>query len=203
MRRTTIWVVLFSFVLCALPIPIPSLPKWKVNGVDPYPCENCPCGCDGPKKCWTSCCCMTPAERLAWAEARGVTPPIYAKLELAAKGSSSLPSSCRSCCQSKAKKSATNGLVNRKCCTERKKKSESKLENTAGPKRKFVIGIIAVKCKGLAFGISQMPIFDIPRGYGLIVSSSECTMPLFLRHCGSSSSVLEVPTPPPRFAATF
>lgn len=46
----------------------------------PYPCQNSACGCKSAMQCWTSCCCNSPAQRLAWAKKHRVTPPTYAKL---------------------------------------------------------------------------------------------------------------------------
>lgn len=86
----------------------------------PFPCQNRPCGCKAATQCWTSCCCFSAAEKLAWAERNGVTPPIYARLpssdQIVAEGppeisgidleifpaSSNCCDSHGSCCESKA-----------------------------------------------------------------------------------------------------
>jgi hypothetical protein len=36
------------------------------------------CGCQSAQQCWDNCCCLSPAERLAWARAHGVDPPTVA-----------------------------------------------------------------------------------------------------------------------------
>lgn len=38
----------------------------------PFPCMDKPCGCATAEQCFTSCCCNTPAETLAWARAHRV-----------------------------------------------------------------------------------------------------------------------------------
>jgi len=45
-----------------------------------FPCENAPCGCGSPERCWQTCCCNTPELRLAWCLAEEVVPPSYAVL---------------------------------------------------------------------------------------------------------------------------
>ncbi|MCU0719062.1 MAG: hypothetical protein MUC83_05115 [Pirellula sp.] len=50
------------------------------TGGENYPCKGNLCGCQTAQQCWTSCCCTTPEERLAWAIKNNVTPPVYAVL---------------------------------------------------------------------------------------------------------------------------
>jgi len=40
-----------------------------------------PCGCATAEQCFASCCCHTPAQRLAWARAHRVAPAVVAALE--------------------------------------------------------------------------------------------------------------------------
>ncbi len=75
-------IILLVFVACLLPIALPTSSPFTPAGTQeeevPYPCQGGHCGCDSAKKCWTSCCCTTPAEREIWARKRGITPPSYA-----------------------------------------------------------------------------------------------------------------------------
>ncbi len=41
----------------------------------PFPCQDHRCGCVSAEQCWTSCCCYTPAERIAWAQKHDVAIP--------------------------------------------------------------------------------------------------------------------------------
>ncbi|MFM8893175.1 MAG: hypothetical protein ACKOTB_16435, partial [Planctomycetia bacterium] len=45
------------------------------------PCMDRPCGCATAEQCFTSCCCNTPAETLAWARSRGVEVGVLMALE--------------------------------------------------------------------------------------------------------------------------
>jgi hypothetical protein len=55
------------------------------------------CGCDTAEKCFSSCCCHTPAETLAWAKARGIEPGV---LEALARRVATAPAEppAASCC---------------------------------------------------------------------------------------------------------
>ncbi len=46
----------------------------------PFPCMDRPCGCVTAKQCFTTCCCHTPAETLAWAEANRVSVDVLQAL---------------------------------------------------------------------------------------------------------------------------
>jgi hypothetical protein len=73
------WGLLVVFAACFLPIP--SLPDLsRESDGEQYPCQGSLCGCRTAYQCWTSCCCTTPDERLAWAVENKVAPPVYAVL---------------------------------------------------------------------------------------------------------------------------
>ena len=90
LRRLTAWamLVLYGLVASGLPLPLPSRPAdakatEKLADKDrsqPFPCMDKPCGCGTAEQCFTNCCCHTPAERLAWAKARGLEPAVLAAL---------------------------------------------------------------------------------------------------------------------------
>lgn len=73
------WGLLVAFVACFLPIPVRPITSPE-TGSENYPCKGNLCGCRTAQQCWTSCCCTTPEERLAWAIENNVTPPVYAVL---------------------------------------------------------------------------------------------------------------------------
>lgn len=69
----------------------------------PFPCMNHPCGCVSAEQCWRgSCCCMTMAEKLAWADAHAVVPPSF--VPLAPKPSKPASAGCSKCCQTEKPK---------------------------------------------------------------------------------------------------
>ncbi len=85
-RRVTAWAMLALYALVAsgLPLPVAAPPagsaaEKKLAGKDrskPFPCMDKACGCDSAERCFTNCCCNTPAETLAWAKARGIEPSV-------------------------------------------------------------------------------------------------------------------------------
>lgn len=175
--------VLLSIVVCSLPIPI----VWhsKLQPSLPYPCENCPCGCDGPEKCWTTCCCMTPMQRLQWARERGITPPAYAVLEL-----------------SNATAPATNGAMAKaksSSCAHCQAKLKKDRSNEMGVKKiRTVLGMAAAKCAGKSFDLSLLPYFTIPSLPTYVVAVVQ-----FCGYCPTAESnwpsrAHDVPVPPPR-----
>ncbi len=70
----------------------------------PFPCMDKACGCATAEQCFTSCCCNTPAETLAWATAHRVEPTVLAALEQrVADGTHAVAKAAKpSCCSTKA-----------------------------------------------------------------------------------------------------
>jgi hypothetical protein len=59
---------------CGVPLPMPVVRK---DASRPYPCLDRPCGCGTYEECWAGdCCCFTLAEKVAWAQANGIVPPV-------------------------------------------------------------------------------------------------------------------------------
>src|SRR4051794_16978264 len=76
-RRLWAGVTLVAYLLAALGVPLPASAR-KEPGV-PFPCQDHPCGCRTAEQCWAACCCFTPEQRIAWAQAHHVQPPPYAE----------------------------------------------------------------------------------------------------------------------------
>ena len=110
-RSAAVLFALAGYLLAATGVPVPVLlPAVASAGKDrsqPFPCMDNPCGCKDALQCWRSCCCTTPAERLAWARKHGVTPPV----EVAAADSAANKPPAHSCCAAKHRPAA------RPCCT--------------------------------------------------------------------------------------
>lgn len=70
----------------------------------PFPCRDKPCGCVSAEQCFTSCCCHTPAQLLAWAERHALEPAVL--VALAARAARETPAvgatSADSCCATRA-----------------------------------------------------------------------------------------------------
>ena len=94
-RRITTWLAILGYSLVASGLPLPlgtsGAPVARDTAVArrlaskdrsrPFPCMDKPCGCDTAERCFTICCCHTPAETLAWAKAHGVEPALLVALQ--------------------------------------------------------------------------------------------------------------------------
>ena len=94
LRRITTWLAILGYVLVASGLPLPlgvvapaasgSAAAQRIAGKDrsrPFPCMDKACGCATAEQCFTSCCCNTPAETLAWAKAHQIEPAVLLALE--------------------------------------------------------------------------------------------------------------------------
>jgi len=128
LRRITTWLAILGYTLVASGLPLPfgmtapaapdSPAAKRLAGKDrsqPFPCMDKPCGCATAEQCFTSCCCNTPAETLAWATVHRVEPAVLAALERrVASGSQVVAKATKpSCCSSKAP------AAEESCCTVR------------------------------------------------------------------------------------
>ncbi len=78
-RKALTFLVLALFCAASVPIPIATVSLDK-DSTEAFPCQDSPCACKSARECWTSCCCRSPKERMAWAVEHGVQPPDYAVL---------------------------------------------------------------------------------------------------------------------------
>lgn len=94
LRRITTWLAILGYGLVASGLPLPLESMWAVAtdspaakrlaGKDrsqPFPCIDKACGCATAAQCFASCCCHTPAERLAWAKLHRVESAVLEALE--------------------------------------------------------------------------------------------------------------------------
>jgi hypothetical protein len=113
MQRVTAWAMLGLYGLIASGLPLPmamppagSATARKIAGKDrstPFPCMDKACGCDTAERCFTNCCCHTPAETLAWARARGIEASVIDALTRRVAAAAPAPQAAGSCCAAKAK----------------------------------------------------------------------------------------------------
>lgn len=92
-------VVLFSLTAGAVGVPITR--GLRKDSLQPFPCQDCPCGCVDAEQCWRSCCCQTNTQKLAWARAHHVTPPefvVAAASHETRGGPTADPKGAASCC---------------------------------------------------------------------------------------------------------
>lgn len=124
-----------------LPLPMATLKDRSV----PFPCQDSACGCRSAAQCWSSCCCNTDAEKLAWANRHSVTPPASFLEKMVVKEKSNTASGqCGSCCCAstiageKASSTAARG-----CCQAKPRDS-----NESESSRTLVIDAVR-RCQGV------------------------------------------------------
>jgi hypothetical protein len=90
-------VVAVALLAASLGVPVLIEPERDISR--PFPCMHHRCGCGSAEACWHGCCCMTLAQKLAWAKEHGVTPPDYAlaQTEHGEHDAVDAPRSCGSC----------------------------------------------------------------------------------------------------------
>jgi len=81
-------------------VPVPGTTKKDLRV--PFPCQDKVCGCRSADDCWASCCCHSDAEKLAWAEKHGISPPRWFTTGISAAAVSAAPAAESKCCQAVA-----------------------------------------------------------------------------------------------------
>ena len=110
--RTVIWLTLalYGLVVSGLPLPVAGLlpvagspAAERLAGKDrsrPFPCMDKPCGCATAEQCFSNCCCNSPAELLAWAEAHRLDPATLLALQHRVTATAPTAPSETCCCSS-------------------------------------------------------------------------------------------------------
>ncbi len=188
-------IAFYSVLAIGLPIPVASFPLSD----EVFPCMHHRCGCHSADQCWRDCCCMSMAEKLAWAKENDVTPPPYVLEEARSRGlldSQPKPKCC--CCKAPVVESCCKPPVSSSCCDS--KKGDKKRVGEKPTASDSVVLLNALKCRGvgdnwMGVGISLPPPgidFDIFLPF--VAQTVEPTMQL-------CSWVDAPPTPPPRSSA--
>ena len=152
-KKVLTFLVLVGFCASSIPLPIARISLPEGESAVPFPCQYCGCGCKSALKCWTSCCCFTPSQRLAWAKQNGVTPPDYAILADDQSTSSSIAASGESCCVTKK----TCCAAKKACCAVKSKDSVPKVTTWSTPRTKMVLTLCALKCQGASSDFTLLP----------------------------------------------
>lgn len=209
-RKATLWVMLVVFALSALPLPIaiPFQTMDPTTDSTPFPCQGGACGCRDAKTCWTSCCCRTPKERLAWAKEQGIKPPSYAilshddhKTESKVLGKKSANKGlARSCCSSKSEDCCSKAPDKvASCCKPDKQLPEEPFASSPSVSKqsKWVVVMEAAKCRGLSFDLTNLPVCHI--ALPVVFQKEVCDGELLPFRTLLSLDIHEdVPLPPPR-----
>src|SRR5262249_43664149 len=154
-RRICVCVALPGSLAAAIGFPLPHLSSKDHR--QPFPCQDHPCGCQTAEQCWRHCCCFSPEERLAWAEAHHVEPPAYAERpaargwqtvrlrdELAAREGSThcaqcaTPPTCLTC----------DAPASRSCCSKDSTRSEASRHSERPARTPWMLGVAELRCQG-------------------------------------------------------
>lgn len=96
--RVVAWLALVAMLLSTIGFRIgPAV----VRSGERFPCENCACACGNAATCWSSCCCHSDEEKLAWAARHQVEPPKFVVARLSRKlNGQGATAAVASCCRS-------------------------------------------------------------------------------------------------------
>jgi hypothetical protein len=114
--RAVTWLMLAAYVVVVSGVPLPiagSPPEAGSPAANrladkdrsrPFPCMDKPCGCATAEQCFSSCCCNSPAELLAWAEINGLDPATLFALQrrVAATAPEAPAAEAAACCTTTA-----------------------------------------------------------------------------------------------------
>ena len=119
--RAVTWLMLAAYVVVVSGVPLPiagsppeagSPAAKRLADKDrsrPFPCMDKPCGCATAEQCFSSCCCNSPAELLAWAEINGLDPATLLVLQRRVAATAPEAPAAACCCSSAAEAAS--------CCT--------------------------------------------------------------------------------------
>ncbi|MCA9013788.1 MAG: hypothetical protein KDA77_00525 [Planctomycetaceae bacterium] len=203
-RRLISLLVLVSFCASFVPLPVVSRSPVEKDQSAAYPCQNRPCGCGSAEACWKGCCCFTNREKLAWAEANGVTPPSYI-IAAAAKEAATPVCQAGGCC-SKTKSVVASESVHSNsktddCCSTSSHSHPVDVPDIKAAEEasetQFVMGVLVQKCQGHGLFWNSLPWAILPEiQTGLIHADPVVwSLPVSLK---VSARAVEPPEPPPR-----
>ncbi len=188
-RKVVTFLALMGFCAASMPIPVGLVEIADRVDAEPFPCQGCSCGCKSARQCWTSCCCQTPRQRLAWAKKNGVTPPAYAVVEDDSVDSASI------CCSSKTPTACS-------ACARKSSSGLSKAEKPRRPvaaaKRKWILSLSALGCQGKSTNFTLLPWTILVSNHELTVALVKCGPILVAINSEPLTVYLDLDTPPPR-----
>ncbi len=193
-RKAVTLALLVCLLPSILPIPLPVVRLVK-DLSEPFPCQNCACGCVNAEQCWTNCCCFTEVERLQWAKDHGVKPPDYFKFSSATLVAvkQTKPVAVKSCCASHpvAKSEAT-------ACCERKNRNCTIAPSQSTKDTELVLVYESLNCRGNTTDYSPLHSAIVVCPDKLLILGERLTSKLSLLVEAIVSPTLSVDVPPPR-----
>jgi hypothetical protein len=186
LRRITGGLFALWLVLLQLPVALPVTGSAGKDRSIPFPCMDRPCGCRSWAECWTSCCCTTKEERIAWAKTFNLpTPDGPAPTAVAARPKATAK---HACCEN----AKSGGACETQAASRPARKSES---------NEIILSSV-LRCRGLAMMLMQFagavatPVVELPRPPVVLTGRTPVI------DDSSSSAELSPPSPPPRILAT-
>jgi len=190
LQQFSTWATVAVLVACTLGIPLPLRVEKTASksSAEPYPCQNCPCGCANAEMCWRNCCCQTQQEKLAWAKKNGVTPPDYvvaaAKVEQRlVRRPSAAKSSAPKCC----------------CCKAKSCSPKPEVARAANSSTTRVVMFQALKCQGLGPHWVSLPP-PLPESNAVFTLELLPLEGVAMATLDFSSYLAPPATPPPQFS---
>lgn len=115
--RAVAWLVLVAYGLVVSGVGVPFVEPSPAAGSAaadkdrsrPFPCMDKPCGCATAEQCFSSCCCNSPAELLAWAEAHRLDPSTLLVLRSRAADAGPAPATGSCCSTERGEPSCCSG----------------------------------------------------------------------------------------------
>jgi hypothetical protein len=171
-RDVVLWLTLCSHMMVTFGFPLPAPSRTKPTDGVAYPCQSRPCGCLTSEQCWAGdCCCFTLEEKVAWAEANGVTPPDHVRPLVESRRTRPAPAKKKSCCSEappapipstccQSREPAVPACCgtapaceakpdeDRPNCAAKPNGCEKKSPPAAGSGVRWVAGVFAQKCRG-------------------------------------------------------
>ncbi len=210
-RRAIALLVLFCVLLASAPIPIGWKPRIP-TGSEPFPCQNCHCGCVTPEQCWTNCCCFSPEKRREWAAENGVKPPSYAVLTSSVGKFASKPASAamQTCCNGDSSVERCHVVCEsnqQSCCSQKNMAStecsvlDAKQSSTNVSEQSdtiVLLSVFAAKCHGGSSEFTLLPWAIIEDCQVSCASPEPVIAPFKVQDEWLPSSSAQPDPPPPR-----
>lgn len=201
-RSAAALLTLFSFVISAVPVPLPVVPisSTAVVGEEPFPCQGSRCGCRSAKQCWTACCCRKPSERKRWAEEQQVRPPAYAVLhDGSASAEQERPAAGRSCCSAAVASAATPASSPLESCRGQDASTNVGDSSDELNEVDYVLTIRALECRGMGHDLSAIAWFHWSPSAAVAHDRDFETLAQRRHDERANSFSIDPATPPPRF----
>lgn len=185
-------VALLAYLAAAFGFPLPASTSARKDLSVPFPCQDDPCGCQNAEQCWSGCCCKTPEERWAWAEAHHVQPPEYAEKPRTKAGHCDHDDEHTPCCSEGKPATACHS------CCEHAHSGHSPAAPATGEHAGggWTLGMSSLHCKGLTtLWVGGGAVLPVPRVSGCV---KEPVARERIAGCDfSADRVARTPPPPP------